>query len=120
MTGANQNQFGSNASSIVHTYTNTIVNQSQAYISRYSRKSSMIGSLKDLFVSSKSGNLTKMGAQETEQHLNALRRQRSELTIDRGSHSLAPIKSLNHLSLNMQNRLEVPRVVRATPAAFQK
>ena len=78
----------------------------------------MVGSLKDLFVSSKSGKLTKMSAQDGDQQLNAIRRQRSELTIDKGSHSIAPIKSSNHLSLNMQNRLEVPRVVRATPAAF--
>ena len=48
----------------MNTYTNTIVNQSQAYISRYSRKSSMVGSLKDLFISSKSGKLTKMSAQD--------------------------------------------------------
>ena len=59
-----------------------------------------------------------MSAQDGDQQLNAIRRQRSELTIDKGSHSIAPIKSSNHLSLNMQNRLEVPRVVRATPAAF--
>ena len=78
-----------------------MVNQSEAYISRYSRRSSMIDSLRDLFASSKSGNLNKMRIQDYEGQQNQIRRQRSELNIDRNSNSLVPIRSSNHLSLNL-------------------
>ena len=54
-----------------------------------------------------------------------MRRQHSEINIaDRTSESggglLHQMRSFNNLALNMQNRLEVPRVVRATPAPFQR
>lgn len=48
-----------------------------------------------------------------------MRRQRSEMLIDRTAHSLASrANSSNQIFCAMQNRIEVPKVVRATPAPF--
>ena len=48
-----------------------------------------------------------------------MRRQRSEMLINRNSQSLAPRNnSTNQLFCGLQNRLDVPKVVKATPAPF--
>ena len=84
----------------------------QTRFSRESSKNNILGSLNEFFVSAKSVNHKMAGGGE-------MRRQRSEMLIDRTSRSLAPKNSSqNHLFCAMQNRIEVPKVVRATPAPF--
>lgn len=87
----------------------------QTRFSRDSSKTNILDNFSEFFVSAKSVK-TKIGN-------SAMRRQRSEMLIDRQSHSLAPKTTNNsqHIFSGMQqNRLDVPKVVKATTAAFQK
>ena len=95
----------------------------QTRFSRDSSKNNILGSLNEFFVSAKPVN-HKMAGAAAPGGGGEMRRQRSEMLIDRTSRSLVPPKdtnSNNHLFCGaMQNRLEMPKVVKATPAPFQK
>ena len=81
-------------------------------LSRDSSRNNILESLNEFFVSAKSINAHFMKGE--------MRRQRSEMLVDRSSHSLASkASSSNQLFCAMKNRIEVPKVVRATPAPFQ-
>ena len=82
-------------------------------LSHDSSKNNILENLNEFFVSSKSINgKNKVGSGE-------MRRQRSEMLIDRKSHSVAlKHSSSNNLFYAKQNRLDVPKVVRAMPAPY--